>query len=237
MTKNNWLTCETKDGLMDIYVSGPSNAAPVVIVLQEAFGVNNHIRSICHRLSDEGFFAAAPDLFHREGRKIDVPYGERKSIMPLLGKMTNQQIIQDVRNTINFVSELPNADVKNVNTIGFCVGGFASTLAATKLDIKKMICFYGGGMVHPREGIGLQPIIKDMSSIKAKCLFFFGGQDASISHDDIGAIETKLSESKVSFEVDIFENADHGFFCDERKTYDQEASVVAWKKSLAFLRQ
>lgn len=234
----NFLTTESNQGLMDIYVASPEikSKFPVIIVLQEAFGVNSHIRSVCDRLASEGFLAAAPDLFWREGRRIEVPYAERKNIMPLLGKMTNQNIIQDVRRTINFLDELPTADTNIVHSLGFCVGGFASALTATKLNIKKMISFYGGGMVHPRDGIGLTPIIEDMSAIKSKCLFFFGGQDASISHEDINTIEKKLTASKVGFEVNIFENSDHGFFCDERKSYNQVDASIAWKKSVAFLK-
>ncbi len=238
MTSGKFLTTETSDGLMDIYVSSPEGKGryPVVLVLMEAFGVNQHIRNVCDRLAAEGFLAAAPDIYHRFGRKIDVPYAERKDIMPLLGKLTNEGIIKDVRSTINFLDDLPTADTKIVNSMGFCVGGFCSALAATKLSIKKMISFYGGGMVHKRDGIGLNPILDDLKLIKSKCLFFYGGIDASISHDDIGAIEQKLTAAKVPFEVSIFEKSDHGFFCDERKTFNEADAKVAWEKSLKFLR-
>jgi len=223
---------------MDIYVSSPvtKERLPIVIVLMEAFGVNQHIRNVCDRLAEQGFLAAAPDIYHRFGRKIEVPYGERKDIMPLLGKLTNENIVKDVRATMNFLEDLPTADTKTIHTLGFCVGGFASALSATKLGIKKMVSFYGGGMVHSREGIALTPIINELGSIKSKCLFFFGGMDASISHDDIGAIEQKLTASKVPFEVSIFENSDHGFFCDERKSYNEADAEVAWKITLKFLK-
>jgi carboxymethylenebutenolidase len=234
----NFLTCETNQGLMDIYIASPEikEKVPVVIVLQEAFGVNQHIRSVCDRLAQEGFMAAAPELYHREGRRIDIPYEDRKEMMPLLGRLTNQHIIQDIRTTINFLDDLPYADTQKVHTLGFCVGGFASVLSATKLSIKKMVSFYGGGILHPREGLSLTPVLHEMGAIKSKCLFFFGGQDASISHEDIGEIEKKLTTSKVAFEVVSFENSDHGFFCDQRKVYDEDAASIAWKKTLAFIR-
>ena len=236
--KGQFLTSESSQGLMDIYVASPESKErfPVIIVLMEAFGVNQHIRNVCDRLAAEGYLVAAPDLYHRFGRRIEVPYGERKDIMPLLGKLTNDGIVKDVRATMNFVEDLPTADTKTIHTLGFCVGGFASALSATKLGVKKMVSFYGGGLVHPREGIGLTPIVNDLGAIKSKCLFFFGGKDASISHDDIGAIEQKLTASKVPFEVNIFENSDHGFFCDERKSYNQDDAEIAWKKTLKFLK-
>lgn len=226
-------------GTMDLYVASPetNGKVPVVLVYQEAFGVNHHIRSVCERLAREGFLAVAPDLFHREGRRIEIPYAERRSIMPYLSKLTNKDILDDTKRAIEFLNELPTADVQNISSIGFCVGGFASALAATAFPLKKMISFYGGGMVKRRDGIGLTPFLDDLKKIQAKCLFFFGGKDSSISHDDIGNLENTLVRAKIPFEVEIFEHSDHGFFCDERKSYNQIDASLAWKKSLAFLRE
>lgn len=238
MCSENFLTANTNSGLMDIYVACPETEAkvPLVLVFQEAFGVNSHIRSVCDRLAKAGFMAAAPDLFHRLGRRIVVPYSERKEIMPLLGKMRNEEIVQDAVDTIAFLRDLPNADVTNLSTLGFCVGGFASVLCATRIPVRKMISFYGAGMVKPREGIGLHPLLNDLENIKGTCLFFFGGKDASIPASEVKEIERKLTTSEIPFEVDIFENSDHGFFCDERKSYNQVDASIAWKKSLSFLQ-
>lgn len=238
MCSENFLTANTSSGLMDIYVACPETEAkvPVILVFQEAFGVNGHIRSVCDRLAQAGFMAAAPDLFHRFGRRLVIPYGDRKDFMPLLGKMRNDEIVQDALDTISFLKDLPNADVTNISSIGFCVGGFSSVLCAVRIPVRKMISFYGAGMVTPREGIGLQPILNEMGSIKGSCLFFFGGRDASIPASDVKEIEKKLCANEVPFEVDIFENSDHGFFCDERKSYNQVDASLAWKKSLSFLR-
>lgn len=234
----NFLTCETREGIMDVYVSSPPGPEkrPVVIVLMEAFGVNHHIQSVCDRLANEGFCAAAPDLYHRQGRKIEVPYDQRKDIMPLLEKLQNQDIINDVRSTINFLEDLPTADLRKVSTMGFCVGGLASVIAATRLQIHKMIAFYPGGLVHERPGFALRPVMPEMHLLKSKCLFFFGGQDASIPPLDVKEVEKKLTASKIPFEVDIYPNSDHGFFCDERKSFNQEDASLAWKKTLSFLK-
>lgn len=236
---NNFLTAETNEGLMDIFVAAPSKEQkhPVVIVLQEAFGVNHHIQSICLRLAQAGFLAIAPDLFHREGRRITVDYSNRKDIMPLLHKLTNDGIVSDVKETVKFLETLPHADTDEINVIGFCVGGFASALVATELDIKRMIAFYGAGMVRPREGFALQPIVNHLKKIKAQSLFFFGGADASIPKEDRDAIKRSLEEGKVDFEIVTFDKSDHGFFCDERKTFDAESAPKAWEKTLTFLRR
>lgn len=235
----NFLTTETSQGFMDIFIAAPESKekAPVVIVLQEAFGVNHHIRSICERLAQEGFLAAAPELYHREGKHVEVDYSNRPAIMPLLARLTNQGIIQDVRETINFLDNLPGADLQNISVMGFCVGGFASALVASKLSVKKMVSFYGAGMVRPREGFELKPIVNELPQIKAKSLLFFGGQDASIPLGDREAIQAKLHEAKVPYDFVVFDKSDHGFFCDERKSFDEESAKIAWEKTLTFLKK
>ncbi len=232
----NFLTVETTAGLMDVYVASPTDGGkyPVVVVLQEAFGANSHIKDICHRLAAEGFIAAAPELYHREGRHIVVSYEDRKAFMPLMGTLTNRGIVDDVRNTLNFLENLPGADLTKVNCIGFCVGGFAAALCATKLRLNKMVSFYGGGIVHAREGILLAPLIDDLKLIKSKSLFFFGGEDVSIPMDDIKVIKERLAKDKVPAEVIVYPEANHGFFCNERKSFNKEAAEAAWKVTIDF---
>ena len=236
--KGKFVTCESKQGSMDIYVSRPhfNSDLPVVIVLQEAFGVNHHIRAVCDRLSDEGFIAAAPELFHREGRHLEVAYSDRDKIMSLLKKLTNDSILSDVRETINFLEREMGIDTRKMNTLGFCVGGFASTLCATKLSVNKMVSFYGAGMVHSREGIGLKPIINSLKEIKSPCLFFYGEQDSSISPEERELIKQKLKESKVKFEMKSFPSSGHGYFCDERGSYNAEDAKSSWDLLMSFFK-
>ncbi|WP_408097815.1 dienelactone hydrolase family protein [Peredibacter sp. HCB2-198] len=232
----NFLTIETPTGPFDLYVASPEIKSPVILVFMEAFGVNHHIQSVCERLAQEGFMAVAPDLYHREGRRIVVDYANREAIFPLLGKLTNEDIIEDIKGTLKFLKDLPMADLSQVYSIGFCVGGFMSALGATKLDIKRMVSFYGGGMVRPREGFKIRPILDDLKHIKGQTLFFFGGKDASITESDINVLRQTLSRDSVPHEIVVYENGDHGFFCDERKSYNAEAAVDSWKRTLEFFR-
>lgn len=236
--EGNFLTVETNTGLMDVYIASPSekDKHPVVIVLQEAFGVNHHIKDICHRLADEGFLAAAPELYHREGRHLVASYEDRKAFMPLMSTLTNKGIIDDVRNTINFLENLPGADLSRIHCIGFCVGGFAAALCATKLKLDRVVSFYGGGIVHAREGFKLTPLLDDLKLIKSKSLFFFGGQDASIPMEDINVIKEKLASNKVPAEVIVYPEANHGFFCNERKSFNKQAAEAAWRVTLDFFK-
>ncbi len=236
--KGKYVTCESKQGSMDIYVSRPHDNTdlPVMIVLQEAFGVNHHIRDVCDRLAHEGFIAAAPELFHREGKHLEVSYSDRDKVMSLLTKLTNDSILSDVRETINFLEREMGVDTRKVNTLGFCVGGFASTLCAAKLNVNKMISFYGAGMVHLREGIGLHPFINSLKEIKSQCLFFYGEQDSSIPLEEREYIKQKLKESKVKFEIKTFPSSGHGYFCDERGSYNAEDAKKSWEILISFLK-
>ena len=237
--KGKFVTCESKQGTMNIYLSRPEikTNLPVVIVLQEAFGVNHHIRSICDRLSEQGFIAAAPELFHREGKHIEVPYTDKIQIMSLLEKLSNDSILSDIRESINFLEREMGIDTRRINTLGFCVGGFASTLCATKLNVHKMISFYGAGLVNYREGIGLQPILSSLKQIKSQCLFFFGEKDTSIPSQEIEEIKSKLKEGKVKFEIKLFTSSGHGFFCDERGSYNAEDAKISWELLIGFMKE
>src|SRR5205085_2402788 len=141
----------TPSGSMPVFVAAPEGGRhPVVIVIQEAFGVNHHIKDVCRRFAEQGYVALAPEIYHRKGHHITVSYSEREKIMPLLGTLTNDDLISDVRDVISFLPDLPNVDASKIFTVGFCVGGFASLLCATELSLTAAISFYGGGIVRPR---------------------------------------------------------------------------------------
>jgi carboxymethylenebutenolidase len=239
MIMENYLNVETKEGPMDIFTCAPEGdqKLPVVIVLQEAFGVNHHIKDVCQRLAGEGYLVLAPELYHRVERHLSVSYTDREKIFPLLQELTNEALLHDLEATIHFVWSLPRADIRNVFTMGFCMGGFTSLLAATHFPLRGAISFYGGGVVNKRKGIGFSPILNQLPDSKSPLLLFFGESDASIPESDRFAIRKVLDEAHVPHEMHVFGEADHGFFCDERKTYHQVAAKAAWKKSLEWMKQ
>ena len=209
---------------------------PVIILLQEAFGINHHIKSVCQRLAREGFLVIAPELYHRFGKHLTVDYSDRQKIMPLLGELQNEEVLIDIKATLHFVRELPRANSAEIYTMGFCVGGFASMLAATEFKLSGAIAFYGAGVVKPREGFKLRPFIEKLSHVTCPVLLFYGEKDASIPREDREEIIKALIKDGNKPEVHLYSDADHGFFCDERKSYHQEAASDAWKRTLIFLK-
>lgn len=235
----NYLTIGTPSGAMSVFTAALEESyrrLPVIIVIQEIFGVNDHIKEVCRRFAREGYLALAPELFHRQGKHVTAPYGAREVVMPLLGSLSNEDLISDVRDVMNFLPELPAANPEKVFAIGFCVGGFAAVLAATELPLSGAISFYGAGVVRPREGILLRPYLEKLPGVKCPLLFFFGERDASITEVDRFEIRRVLDENHVPHEMDVFGDADHGFFCDERKTYQKAAADTAWERTLAWLK-
>lgn len=236
---DNYLLVSTPRGPMNVFVAAENGtwSLPVVIVLQEAFGVNNHIKDICRRLAAEGYLALAPELYHREGRHLVADYSDRASFKPLMGKLTNDGLIEDIDSLLKFIPLHPRADISQVFTLGFCMGGFTSLLAATRFDLQGAISFYGAGVIHEREGIKLSPFIDEVKNVKCPTLLFYGADDASIPADDITRIERELTNSKRRHEVHIFPGADHGFFCNERKSFDPSSTSKAWKRVLSWLEE
>lgn len=234
----NYLSTDTADGPMSIYLASEesSKPLPVIIVLQEAFGVNSHIKGICQRLAIEGYLAVAPELFHRADKHITVGYTEREKFFPLMQNLTNEGVMTDVAATLNFLKNISHADLTRVFTLGFCMGGFVSTLAAIRFPLKGAISFYGAGVVENRKGIGLEPYIEKLSETKCPLLLFYGEEDASIPESDRFLIRKELDLAHVPHEMIVYGESDHGFFCNERKTYNARSATAAWSKTLTWLK-
>lgn len=235
----NYLSINTPSGLMSAFCASSENEnkkSPVVIVLQEAFGVNPHIKDVCRKLSQEGFLALAPELYHRTEKHLVIDYGEKDRIYPQLAKLSNKNILEDLQSVLDFLTELPTAEKENVFVLGFCIGGFAALLAATSLPLKGCISFYGAGVVRKREGIGVDPILKELSGSKCPLLLFYGEKDVSIPAADRYAIQAVLDDAHIPHTLQVFSDADHGFFCAERKVYHQPSSELAWERTLHFLK-
>lgn len=227
---------KTADGMMGVFTVTPE-AAPrgAIIVLQEAFGVNAHMKEMCRRFAEEGYLAAAPELFHRFGESFEVSYEDVEKIFPLLGKTTNAQMLEDITQTFNFLEKTLNA--KNIFSVGYCMGGFASILAAVHLPLTGAISYYGGGMVSKREGIGFSPIVQDFDKIKCSTLFFYGGDDKSISPADIKTVEQNLKDHNKKYTVKVYPGAGHAFSNDDRPSFDAAATEDAWKITLSWLAE
>jgi carboxymethylenebutenolidase len=233
------IVIETPDGPMEAHRASPPDGdpSPAVVVFQEAFGVDDHIRSVCRRFAREGYVAVAPELYHREGAGLTFPYDDFAVVRPRLAALTNDGIAADVRAVLARLRSDPAVDGERIAAVGFCAGGFAAFLAACRTDVAAAVCFYGGGIARERPGMKLRPLLPEAGGMACPVLAFFGTEDASISAADVEAVGARLRELGKTFEIVSYPAAGHGFFNDERPSYRADAAVDAWQRTLDWLER
>jgi carboxymethylenebutenolidase len=234
-------TVSTSDGPMIIHWAQPRTAAaphslPGILVFQEAFGVNRHVLGVCQRLADAGYVAAAPELFHREGSGVIFGYDDFAKVKPVISRMTNATLLTDIRAAHEALAQNPLVNPKRIFSIGFCLGGFVSVLAALNLPLAAAVSFYGGGVVKGRPGFGLSPLIDEFDRLACPTLHVFGEKDASISAEDIALLRSRLEALHKPHQIEVYPDAGHGFLCEDRSAYQPQAAAAAWALTLRWLQ-
>jgi carboxymethylenebutenolidase len=200
------------------YRADPAGAPKAaVVVIQEIFGVNHHIRSVCDRLAAEGYFAIAPAIFDRLEPNFQCGYSpdEIANARKFVANPDWPAMLRDTQAAIDAVS-----DVGAVGIVGFCLGGNVAYAAATKLKgLSAAIGYYGGVIVR---------FADDKPQVPTQ--LHFGEKDAGIPLADVETIRAKRPE----VEIYIYPGAQHGFHCDERASYDKTSADIAWPRSLGF---
>jgi carboxymethylenebutenolidase len=224
---------DTADGKMDAYVAQPKEGGnyPGVIVIQEAFGVNDHIKKVTERIAAEGYVAIAPDIYHRESERI-IPYAEMPKAIAALQRVVDSKAMADVGAAIAHLKSQPNIKANAVGVIGFCMGGRLTYLAAAHHanDVKCAVPFYGGGIP-----MGNPSPLSRTQEIKCPMLLFFGGKDQLIPKEHVEQIKSALVETNQQFTAEVYAQAGHGFFCDDRPaSYNEAAAKDAWDNTKTF---
>jgi len=224
------VTLQVSDGTsMNAYVATPAEGAksPGLLVFQEAFGVNAHIRDVTDRFAKQGYLAIAPEMFHRTGQGFECAYSDFPACMPHMQALTPDGIIADARAAFDWLQNNPRVLPNATASVGYCMGGRVSFLANSALPLKAAISFYGGGIAPA--------LLPRVTQQHAPILFFWGGLDSHIPKEHIRAIVDAMQEAKKTYVNVEFSDADHGFFCDARPSYKETAAKQAWELSLKFL--
>jgi len=234
--RSEFVTTKVSDGTsMRIYTARPAGAAPArgLLVFQEAFGVNPHIRDITERFAREGFLAAAPELFHRTANAgFEAKYDDFGAVMPHYKELRDANLEADFRATYDWLRANGVAAGSPIAAIGFCMGGRAAVLASIALPLECAVSFYGGGIAPNPMNPGFLNRLKD---VQAPLLLFWGGRDQHITVDQTRAVVDALKAAGKNYVNAEFSEADHGFFCDARPSYNPVAAKQAWPLTLAFL--
>ena len=224
----------TADGLMPAYVCRPEGVGPypAVIVVMEAFGLNAHIKDVVERIAREGYVTIAPDLFYRFGSPI-VPYEDVPRAVGYLEKFDDAVLMAEMGVVIQHLKGRPEVRGERIGITGFCVGGRIAFLTACRhaAAIKVAVPFYGGGIAvdTPTAPINLA------DRIQCAVLCFFGETDRMIPMDQLQRVDERLKRFKKTAEVKVYKGAGHGFFCNERPSYDAAAAQSAWTTMCAWL--
>lgn len=216
---------------MQAYAARPKSGGlhPGLMVFQEAFGVNAHIRDVTERFAAEGYVAIAPELFHRTAPAgFEASYGDFPSVRPHMQAVTPTAAEADIRATYDWLHS--NAQVKGdeISCVGFCMGGRVSFIADSILPLHAAVSFYGGGIA---------PELLDRArSLHAPILLIWGGLDKHITRELRRSVVDAVSAEHKPFVNAEFSQADHGFFCDQRAAYEPRSARQAWALTLEFLR-
>ncbi|MCC9168702.1 dienelactone hydrolase family protein [Pontibacter harenae] len=230
MNNHTFISLQSADGTdMEAYVAMPEaeGSYPGILLLQEAFGVNNHIRDVAERIAREGYVVIAPDLFHRTAKRIELPYDDFAAAMPHYQAIIKEGLSADLQASYDWLQQQPNVVHEKVGSIGFCLGGRVSFLANAVLPLSAAVSYYGGG---------IPSLLDEATNLHATHLFFWGGQDKHIPQEQITSIISAVrAAGKQYINVEI-SYADHGFHCDERGSYSPDAAKEAWAMTLAFFQ-
>lgn len=239
---SEWIDLAVGDGTsMRAYVARPAEPPRRgLLVFQEAFGVNAHIRDVTTRIAAEGYVALAPDYHHRAwepGTQRDYNDENMKRGMELIPKLTADGILADVDACIAFLKTRKEANAAKLGAIGFCIGGHVTYLAAATRPIAAAAVFYGGGIATFAPGGGPKTVERT-AGIKGKIVCFFGKDDPMISQDNVATIKRALEENKVRHEVVVYEGTSHAFFRDcDKRSYREPAAKDAWERTKLLFKE
>ena len=222
------------DLAIDAYLTYPETGTyPGILVVQEIFGVNDHIRDVTRRIARAGYVAIAPALFQRQAPGFEAGYTPEDIQIGRTYKNQTRagELLGDLQAAIDYLHSLPQVQPGKVGSIGFCFGGHVAYLGATLPDIGATASFYGAGIADWSPGDG-EPTLCRTADIQGTIYAFFGMADASIPAEQVDKIEAALRQARIAHRIFRYPNADHGFFCDRRASFNREAALDAWKHVL-----
>lgn len=217
------------------YLAVPEGPGPfgAVIVIEEIFGVNAHIREVTERVAREGYVAIAPHVHHRAAYELDLPYNQEgmQAGMKLIPQLTAEGVAADLKGTLAFLRARKDVRPDRIGCMGFCIGGHLAYLAACTTDVRATASFYGAGVATFSPGGGA-PTVTRTAGMKGRILCLFGKKDPMIPQAHVDAVRNALAAAKVNYEIVTYDDASHAFFCDkpERGSYVPLAATDAWDR-------
>lgn len=228
MPTQQWLTVPTASTPMRLFTARPDGEGPfpTVVVIQEVLGVNDNIQNLALRLAGEGFFAAAPELFHRED-KTTFAISELQDAIATAMRMSSDGVIDDLRDTCATLKGHSDVKPGGFGIVGFCLGGSVSLAAAVNIpDIRAVASFYGSRIAGT-------PLIDAVAALRIPIRIFYGGNDPYIPVEQPRAIAARLAELGSPAELTIYDQAGHGFVNrPDESPANAESAATAWARTI-----
>ena len=223
-----WIDIDTTNGNeFRGYLSlPPTGSGPGLVLIQEIWGVNAHIRAVADQYAQDGYVVLAPDVFWRMKPGVDLDYNDSdtKQAFDYLQKLDVDKAVEDLTRTVQVLRSQP--EVKGgVASLGYCMGGMLSYLCAANAGVDAAVCYYGGG---------IQNRLDQADRIKCPILFHFAEEDQIIPPDAVAAVKRAFKDKKNAL-IETYPGVGHGFNCWGRPSYNQKAAALAHGLSLSFL--
>jgi len=230
--EKNYVDLAISDGTeMAAYIALPENLqpnTPAIILIQEAFGVNHHMRNVADHFAKDGYVVITPEIFHRTAPKyFEGPYDNFQAVMPHYSAITNEGLTADLKACYQWLTDQGKVDTSSVFSIGYCLGGRVAFLANAVLPLKAGVSYYGGGV---------DQIADKAKDLHGRHLFFWGGQDTHIPDEAINKTLKALDDAGKDYINVKISFVGHAFSCDERPSYNKQASDDALALTLAFMK-
>ena len=229
---SRWIDIKAQDGgQFKGYLALPRKTikgvkGPGIVLIQEIFGVNSHIRGVADQYASDGYTVLAPDLFWRMQPMVDLGYGpdDFQKGIGYMQKFDFGAGVKDLAATVAALRGLPECSGK-VASIGYCMGGMLSFLCAANVGVDAAVCYYGGG-IHTK--------LEEAPKIKCPMLLHFAGNDSYIPAAAVEAVKQAFARRE-DVRIDVYPGVDHGFNCWDRAAYNSQSSALARGRSLSFL--
>jgi len=229
---SKWIRVDTDAGSFDAYLSlppaGVQRDGPGIVLLQEIFGVNAHIRAVADQYAADGYTVLAPDLFWRAAPRVELGYAgtDLERAMTLRNTIDVEAAVRDIAATVPALRAQTGAGSK-VAAVGYCFGGLLSYLSAARGLVDAAVPYYGGG---------IQNNLQEAANINVPVQFHYGALDAHIPSEAVNSVRSAMV-GKRGAEVFVYEGADHGFTCWARASYHQRSAALAHGRALMFLAE
>jgi carboxymethylenebutenolidase len=222
-----WITVPSSGGQFDAYLAlPPAGSGPGLLLFQEIFGVNDHIRAVAEQYAADGFVVLAPDVFWRQRPRVELGYAgaDREQGMALARSLKPEQVMLDLRAAVDALRALGPTQGRRIGALGYCMGGRLAYMCAALAEIDAAVSFYGGG---------IHDLLHLASGVSCPIQFHYAERDDHIPMAAVVSVREAFAGKPA--EVHVYEGAQHGFNCWARPSYHAPSAAMAHARTLAFL--